>query len=149
MLMLAVAARPAVSQTLPNAGLKPGSVLRVTEPDRTVIGRLSGQDSSGFTLLGPCRTLRADDCESRHLAFRFKDIHTIERRSDRVVEGTLIGAGTGILIGGLLGMLAPDHENREGFAIGAMVFIGVPLATFGAIKGSRSYRWVESPPPYW
>jgi hypothetical protein len=90
--------------------------------------------------------VRANDCDSRHLSFSVGDIQSIAYRSDRVVEGMLIGAGTGILLGGLLGMLAPDHENQKGFAIGAMLFFGVPLGTFGAVKGSRTYRWVELRP---
>lgn len=148
MVLAAMITSPAMPQAPESVRLKTGSLLRVTQPGRVTIGRLGAQDSSGFSLLGPCMTLRATDCDSLHLTFRFSDIQAIEHRSDRVVEGMLIGAGTGMLIGGLLGMLAPRHENEKGFTIGAMLFFGVPLATFGAFKGSRSYRWVEIPPPY-
>ncbi|MCZ0935085.1 MAG: hypothetical protein OXJ54_07910 [Gemmatimonadetes bacterium] len=103
---------------------EPGERIRVTLPSSTVIGSFVEMRQDGLVL--------QDEGGTRSIAL--DAIHRIERQVERRprTKGALIGAGSGVAVAGLLGLVNPELYEDDWLFSGAETF-GLVAGTFAAI----------------
>jgi hypothetical protein len=103
-------------------------------------------DSARLDLRGPFERSGKPVCLDRVSSVPFETIDAAWRRTDRVIEGTLLGAGLGAAVGAL-GYLVRAREERASFGPYTTPVLGVVGAVLGGIVGSKAHRWVRMPTP--
>lgn len=152
--LVALAAAPAASQTVPVEPIPIGAPVRVTllESDERWIGAVRSWSGSEFSGEGMDRT---------SATFPFADVVRIERRVDgrrRWIEGALVGGAVGwVLVG--LGRWSPCLSSVDGECLhrtrrylpdgsGAVLVVGGVLAGSGVGLLFRTRRWQEVDGPW-
>lgn len=131
--------------------LKPGTLLRVQTRSQRDVWQFDFLDTTRLALVGPCAPKEGStkhECVSGRVVRNLTDVRGVARQSDRTVQGALIGGGIGLSVGLLLGLLAPNVDNRGAFTALTVTLFTVPGVVIGVVKGSATKRWVELPPPW-
>ena len=117
--------------------LKPGDVIRVTDASgRKSSGRLGQLSTSSLELLASSSVGNNRAGSARQRVFSEADVESIEvKRQDSVLNGTLIGLGTGVAVGFISGTAACGNYSCEAgpVAAGYAALMGGIGATVGLL----------------
>jgi hypothetical protein len=143
---MSVPTQTAIAQQREWRTLRPGTLVRLVVERDSSVWAFVAVDSARIDLRGPCTGRDRFDCPQAVLSLRFSSISAAARRTDRVLEGTVIGAGLGAGIGAL-GYLRNFREGPGSWGDYTTPLFAAIGALVGGIVGSNSHRWVSLPPP--
>lgn len=145
LLALGVTASVVTAQQRPWRTLRLGTLLRLAVERDSAVWAFA-IDSARIDLRGPCTGRDDFECPRNVRSIPLNSIQMATRRTDRVLEGIIIGAGLGAGVGAL-GYLRHMREGPGSWGDYTMPLFAAIGVVVGSIVGSNTHRWVRLPLP--
>lgn len=129
--------------------LRSGTLLRLSIGPEVLYGRIRGHTATTVELEGPCSVDGSFACSARAIRLEWPTVQAAAVRRSHFGKGLLIGAGAGVALGAIVGLLAGDAGDLSSSTVLLLSIgnIGGAGALIGGIAGGATHSWRPLPVP--